>query len=92
MKKKFNNTNRTFCSEELSTNTDKYLVVQTSTLYSADSKMNPIKATDDIVYIELVDDENVPPEERASIQLNKEQALKLIAAIATAASNLRDNI
>lgn len=89
MEKNFENVNEAFESEQLFTCTYVYAYVETSTLFSADKDGNPQKATEDIVAINMYDSASG---DEFLMQLNKQQALKLIEAIAKAASLLRDNV
>ena len=89
MVKKFKNVNEAFKSEELFTCSDVQVQVETSTMFSVDEDGNPVKATEDVVTVSMYDNAN---EGEFFLQLNKQHALKLIEAIAKAASLLRDNV
>lgn len=91
-KKEFKNCNRTFRSHELRTWSDMSLRVLTTTTYSVDSEMNPIKADEDKVYVELIDDEQYEKDDRPHFLLSKEQVLDLISALSKAALKLRDDV
>lgn len=89
MVKKLKNVNEAFKSEELFTCSDVQVQVETSTMFSVDEDGNPVKATEDVVAVSMYDNAN---EGEFFMQLNKQHALKLIEAIAKAASLLRDNV
>lgn len=89
MEKKFSNTNDSFKSNVILTHSGIEVNVSTATTYSTDSKGNPIKAIDDVVYVSLFNNNS---ETELHVYLKKEHTLELIAALATAASKLRDKI
>lgn len=84
----FKNANETFKSGTILAH-DVEINVETSTMFSVNGRGKPVKATNDVVYVKLFDNNE---ENELNVILEKEAALNLIAALATATSKLRNEI